>query len=61
MTFTSVYVVTMKLYFGILDCTVDNDVGTGHFLLMLGILHVYVHTLAVAYLSGQGLVWLRPE
>ena len=41
MTVTSVAVATTKSLFGKCNCTVDGDVGTGDFLLVLGILHLY--------------------
>jgi len=40
---TSVAVLTTKLLFGIYDCTVDNDVDTGDFSFMPGILHICSH------------------
>ena len=44
-TVSAVAVETMKFQFGISDCTVDSDVGTGNFLHVLGNLHVcgYAH------------------
>jgi len=39
-TVTIVAVATTKFLFGTCDCTVDSDVGTGDFSLVLGILHV---------------------
>ena len=44
-TVTSVAVATEKFLFGIGDCTVNSYVGTGNFLLVLGILHVCGHSL----------------
>ena len=43
MTITSAAVVIMKFRFGMCDCTVDSDVGTRDFLLVLKILHVCGH------------------
>ena len=43
MTVTSVAIVTTKSLFGMCDCTVDIDVGTGDFSLVLGIFHVRGH------------------
>ena len=45
MTVTSVAFATTYFLFGICNCTVNNDVGTGDFSLMQGILHVcgFVH------------------
>ena len=40
---TGVAVATTKFLFGMCDCTVDIDVGTGDFSLVLGILHVCAH------------------
>ena len=40
MTVTSVTVATTKFLFGMCDCTVDSDVGTEDFSLVLRILHV---------------------
>ena len=40
---TSVAVATTKFLLGMCDCTVDNDVGTGDFSLVLEILHVRSH------------------
>ena len=42
-TGTKVAVATKKFRFGICDCTVDNDVGTCDFSLILRILHVFGH------------------
>ena len=39
-TVNTLAVVTTKFLFGMYDCMVDNDVGTGDFPLELGILHV---------------------
>ena len=39
----SVAVATTKFIFGIYDCTVDIDVGTGDFSLLLGTLQVCGH------------------
>ena len=39
-TVTSVAVAPMKFLFGMYDCTVDSNGGTGDFRLVLGILHV---------------------
>ena len=41
MTVTCVAVASMRLLFGMCDCTVDSSVGKGYFSLVLGILHVY--------------------
>jgi len=41
-TVTSVAVVTMKFLFGTCNCTVDSDIGTSDFSLVLGILHMCV-------------------
>ena len=43
MTVTSVVVARAKLLFCMCDCTVDTDVGTGEFSLVLGTLHVCGH------------------
>ena len=45
MTVTSVAVATKKFLLGMCECTVDSDVGTCDFSLVLQILHVcgYVH------------------
>ena len=43
MTVTNVAVVTTKFLFGMCDCTIHSDVGTGDFSLMLEILHVSGH------------------
>ena len=40
MTVTDVAVAATKFLFGMCDRTIDSDVGTGDFLLVLGILHV---------------------
>ena len=44
-TVNSVAVAATKFFSGMCDCTVDSDVGTGDFLLVLGLLHVcgYAH------------------
>ena len=42
-TVTIVTVGTIKFPFGMCHCTVSSDVGTGDFLLLLGILHVCTH------------------
>ena len=44
MKVTSVAVAAAKFPFGMCDCTVDSDVGTGDFSLVLGILHVCGHS-----------------
>ena len=51
MTVTSVALVTTKSLFGMCDCTVDSDVGTGDFLLVLGILHVCGHAHVRSHVS----------
>ena len=43
MTVTSVAVATTKFLFAICDCTIDNDVSTGDFSLVLGTLYVCEH------------------
>ena len=40
MTFASAAVASTKSLFGMCNGMVDSDIGTGDFLLMLGILHV---------------------
>ena len=42
-TVPSVVVVTTKLLFAMCNCTVGDDVGTGDFPLVLGILHACGH------------------
>ena len=42
-TVTSVAVVTTKPLLSMYNCTVDNDVGTSDFLLVLRILHMCRH------------------
>ena len=42
-TVASVAAAKMKFLFGICNCKVDSDVGTGDILLVLGILHVCGH------------------
>ena len=44
MTVTSVAVAATKFLFGMWDCAVDSDVGTGNFPPALGILYVCGHT-----------------
>ena len=51
MTISSVAVVTAKFLFGICDCTVKSDVGSGDFSLMLGILHVWEHAHVRSHVS----------
>ena len=55
MTVTSVALMTTKFLLRICDCTVDSDVGTGDFLLMLRILHVWTQALVITHVSGHGL------
>ena len=40
-----------KSIFSTCDCTVDSDVGTGDFLLIQGILHLYGHTHVRSHVS----------
>ena len=54
MTVTCVAVVTAKFLFGMCNCTVDSDVGTGDFLLMLGIFHMCGHVHMQLHMS-QGM------
>ena len=42
-TVTSVAVATTKFLFGMCDCAVDHDVGTGNFSIVKGLLHVCRH------------------
>ena len=42
---------TTKFLFGMCNCTVDIDVGTGDFSLLLGILHVSGHAHVRSYMS----------
>ena len=51
MTDTSVAVATTKFLFGMCDCTVDSDVGTGDFSLVPGILHVCGHAHVRSHVS----------
>ena len=60
-TITNAAVATAKFLFGMCDCTVDIDVGTGDFSLVLGILHVWTRARAIARVSGLGLVILNLE
>ena len=46
-----VAVATMKFLFGICDCTVDTDIGTGDFSLVLGILYVCGHVHVRSHVS----------
>ena len=59
MTVTSVAVATTKFLFGMCHCTVDSNVGTDEFSLLLLILHVCGHAwtraLAITRFSGHGL------
>ena len=50
-TVTSVAVVTTKFLFGMCNCTVGEDVGTGDFPLVLGILHACRHAQLQSYVS----------
>ena len=56
-TVVSVAVETAKFLFGISDCTVNNDVGTGDFSLVLGILHACGHAHVRSHVS-PGMDWL---
>ena len=51
MTFTSVAIAKTKLLFGMHDCTVDSDVGTGDFSLVLGILRMCGHAHVQSHVS----------
>ena len=51
MTVNKVAVVTMKFLFHMCDCKVDNEAGTGDFLLMLGTLHMYGQVHMQSHLS----------
>ena len=53
---------TTKFLFGMCDCTVDSDVGTGNFSLVLGILHVYGHAHVRLHVSlGMGCLCCLPS
>ena len=54
MTVTSVAAATTKFLSGMCGCTVDSDVGTGDFSLVLGILHVCGHVQVRSHVS-QGM------
>ena len=56
MTVTSVAIVTTKSLFGMCDCTVYNNVGTGDVSLVLGSLHGWTCARAIARVLGHGLV-----
>ena len=43
MTASSVAVATKKFLFGMCDCTVSSNAGTGDFSLVLGVLYVCGH------------------
>ena len=51
MTVTNVAVATKKLLFGMCDCAVDSEFGTGNFSLVLEILHVYGHAHVRSHVS----------
>ena len=51
MTVTSVVVARAKLLFCMCDCTVDTDVGTGEFSLVLGTLDVCGHAHVRSHVS----------
>ena len=51
MTVTSIAVATTKSLFGMCDCTVDSDVGTGAVSLVLGISYVCGHADVRSYVS----------
>ena len=60
MTITSVAVATKKFLFGMCDCTVDSDVGTNDFSLVLRIFNVCGHAHVRSCISlGMELCWLR--
>ena len=50
-TVTSVAFATTKFLFGMCDCTVHSDVGTGNVSLVLWILHVWTRARAIAHVS----------
>ena len=50
-TVNSVAVTTTKFLFCLCDCTVDSDVSTGYFPLLLGILHVCEHAHVQSHVS----------
>ena len=52
MTVSRVAVATNEFKFDVCNCTVGNDVGTGDFSLVLGVLHVC----AIARVCGHGLL-----
>ena len=56
MSVTSASVVATKFLFGMRDCTVDSDVSTGDFSLVLGILHVCGHVHERLHVS-PGMNW----
>ena len=47
-----VVVTTTKFLFCLCDCTVDSDVSTGDFSLLLGILHVCEHAHVRSHVSS---------
>ena len=51
MTVSSVAVATNKFKFDVCNCTVGNDVGTGDFSLVLGVLHVCGHAHVRSHVS----------
>ena len=51
MTVVSVAVATTKFAFGMCDCMVDSDVGTGDFSLVPGILHACGHAHVRSHVS----------
>ena len=51
LTITSVAVATMKCPFGMWDCTVGSDIGTGDFSLVQGILYMCGHTQVPSHVS----------
>ena len=55
---TSVLVAITKFLFGMCDCKVNSDVGTGDFSLVLGILQVcrWTRARAIARVSWHGLM-----
>ena len=56
MTVTSVAVATTQFLFGMCNCMVNNDVGTGEFSLVRGILHGFGHAHVRSHVS-QGMDW----
>ena len=57
-TVTCLAVAIKKSLFGMCDCTIDSDVGTGNFSLVVGILQVCGHAHVRSHVS-LGMNWTR--